>query len=422
MEDHPLLTQIGLQELNERGYINLQDSSIDRSFRKGPDYEIHEIFQRARWSQKDLATMDWKALRPTLRLASRLLTCQTTICYLYAILDQANYGTIDPKYLRPGSHPNYFQMPEYVNLEEALATYTALNELVPRVTWAVTEPSDKRLYYSGITRLVHLPVDPPLVGMPDLRTTSITMSNHIIDVLCRGVSPASLAVKCDPGTDDASARLRVSVQCAITMVHELMHAFGAIHGNWPDRGHPTMPPEPYYVDSRIAELGSQWENLLFGGGYGSILDLESSPYGATTTQWPGPGSSDFKHTVLKVSKRKYGHVRNWRTWYVVSMEWVRSLFTDAFWDAVDRYGDEGLKIQRKLGVRENYRVPYKWFKDEEQVPYEFIEPPRSVLSDEDEGDEEGKGIIDRHDPPRQPSHKYKMDDMMRFLEALDVDL
>ena len=104
------------------------------------------------------------------------------------------------------------------------------------------------------------------------------------------------------------------------------------------------------------------------------------------------------------------------------MDWVRSLFTDAFWEEVDRNGCEGLKIQRKLGVRENYRVPYKWFKDEEQVPYEFIEPPRSVLSDEDEEDEEGKGIIDRHNPPRHPSHKHKMDDMMRFLEALDVEL
>jgi hypothetical protein len=202
------------------------------------------------------------------------------------------------------------------------------------------------------------------------------------------------------------------------MVHEVMHAFGAVIGNWPHRGHPTNPPEPYYVDSRIAELGNQWQSILFGGGFDSIHSLCASPYGATTTQWPGPGGSMFKHTVLRISKRKYGHVRNWRTYYAVSMDWVRSLFTDAFWEDIERNRCEGLKIERKLGARLKYRVVYRWFKDEEHTPYEFIDSPRSVLSDEDEEDEEGKGIIDRDDSPRHPSHKYKMEQMMKFLEDM----
>jgi hypothetical protein len=57
-------------------------------------------------------------------------------------------------------------------------------------------------------------------------------------------------------------------------------------------------------------------------------------------------------------------------------------------------------------------------KDEEHIPYEFIDPPRSVLSDEDEEDYEGKGIIDRDESPRHPSHRYKMEQMMTFLEGL----
>lgn len=258
--------------------------------------------------------------------------------------------------------------------------------------------------------------------MPDIGTTSIIMANGLIDVLCRGVSPASFAIKWNPGTDDESTRLRVSLGCAITMVHEVMHVFGAVIGNWPDRGHPTMPPEPYYVDTRVAELGNQWESLLFGGDYGCTMRTKYYPYVAAISQWPGPASAPHIHTVLKLSKRKYGHVRNWRTYYVVSMDWIRSLFTDAFCEEVQRNGCTGLKIQRKLGVRQNVRVHHPWFKREDRVPYQFLFPPRSVLSDEDEEDEEGKGIIDRHDPPRHPSHKYKMDDMMRFLEDLDVDL
>jgi hypothetical protein len=173
---------------------------------------------------------------------------------------------------------------------------------------------------------------------------------------------------------------------------------------------------------RIAGLGDTWESILFGGGFDSIHNLCASPYGATTTQWPGPRGSMFKHTVLKISKRKYGHVRNWRTYYAVSMDWVRSLFTNAFWEDIERNGCTGLKIERKLGARLKYRVAYKWFKDEEQTPYEFIDSPRSVLSDEDEEDEEdeeGRGIIDRDDSLRHPSHKYKMEQLMRFLEDMD---
>jgi hypothetical protein len=75
------------------------------------------------------------------------------------------------------------------------------------------------------------------------------------------------------------------------------------------------------------------------------------------------------------------------------MAWVRSLFTDAFWEDIERNGCAGSKIERKLGARLKYRVAYKWFKDEEHTPYEFIDSPRSILSDEDEEDEEGRGSL-----------------------------
>jgi hypothetical protein len=254
MKSDPLLTQIGLQELNERGYINIKDTSINQSFKDCQDDEIHPVFLRGRWSQRDLATTNWEAFRPTLRLASHLLQCDTTIQYLFGISDQANYGTIDPKYRRPGSNPNWFHIPDYVSVQNEFSTYAALNDLAPGVTWSVTDPS-KDPYFNGITHLIYLPVDPLLVGMPDLRTTSILITNDIVDILCRGVPPSSFAENWNPGTDDESARLRCSVLCATVMVHEVMHAFGIVQGNWPHHGHATSPPEPFYVDSRVAELG-----------------------------------------------------------------------------------------------------------------------------------------------------------------------
>jgi len=398
MRNDPLLTQIGLDELNNRGYINLHDASIDLSFRNCSDDEIHPLFQRGRWSQKDLATMDFDALRPTLRLASRLLQCNTSIYYLSAILDQANYGTIDPKYLRPESNPNWFRVPDNLSTEKKLATRAALDDLVTRTTWQLL---DSKVYpdIAGMTRLHWVPVDPPIVGMPQIRTTKLYLASIFIDILCRGVSPASFAVEWTPGTDAESARLRYSLVCAIALVHEVMHAFWNVRGEYPEEGILTEgPPEPFYMDTRIAELGFQWQTLVLGGEFYGILEPFIFPYGARTSRWPGPTElAERKHTELRMSLRKYGHVRNWQTRYAVSMDWVRSLFTDAFWKEIERSGDAGLKIQRKLGARRKLDDEFQWLEDEEQVPYEFIVSPTSVLSNEDEEDCQGLGIVDRYD-------------------------
>lgn len=398
MNNDPLLTQIGLEELNDRGFINLNDTSIDPSFRDCPDDEIHPLFQRGRWSQKDLASMNYDALRPTLRLASRLLQCNTSIYFLSAILDQANYRMIDPRYIRPESNPNWFRVPDNVSLQKKAATRAALDDLVPRATWKLLNP-DTALDRAGMTRLYWVPVDPPLVGMPQLRTVKLFMASEFIDILCRGVSPASSAVPWNPGTDEESARLRYRVICAIALVHEIMHAIYIIRGDWPEEGILTeAPPEPFYIDTRIAELGFQWQTLVFGGDFYGVLGSFIFPYGARTSRWPGPEElTERKYTELRMSRRKYGHVRNWQTRYAVSMDWVRSLFTDAFWDEIERNGDAGLKIQRKLGARRRLDDEFQWLEGEEQVPYEFIESPRSVLSNEDEEDYGGLGIVDRYD-------------------------
>jgi len=90
------------------------------------------------------------------------------------------------------------------------------------------------------------------------------------------------------------------------------------------------------------------------------------------------------------------------------MDWVRSLFTDAFWDEIERSGDAGLKIQRKLGARRKLDDEFQWLEGEEQVPYEFIVSPTSVLSNEDEEDCQGLGIVDRYDG-REKWHMTKND-------------
>ncbi|CAD0109151.1 unnamed protein product [Aureobasidium uvarum] len=187
-----------------------------------------------------------------------------------------------------------------------------------------------------------------------------------------------------------------------------MHALGFVYGNWPYRDQ-HLPPEPYYVDTRVAELGLQWQRIVFGPD-GSNLDPINQhvgcSYGLLTTRWPGPTGPTIhpKFTVLRMSKRKFGHVSRWRSYYAVSMDWVRSLFTDAFWDEVQRNGAAGLHPERKLGVR-LLNGNYKWYTHEVQQPYVFVESPKSVLSEEDDVGAGDRRIIDRHDFPRHISKK-----------------
>ncbi|KAH0294084.1 hypothetical protein KCU62_g593, partial [Aureobasidium sp. EXF-3399] len=222
-----------------------------------------------------------------------------------------------------------------------------------------------------------------------------------IPVYRRGVSPASFAIQWTPGTDGESARLRYSLVCAIALVHEVMHAFWDVRGDYPEEGIlAEAPPEPFYMDTRIAELGFQWQTLVLGGEFYGILEPFIFPYGARTSRWPGPTElAERKHTELRMSLRQYGHVRNWQTRHAVSMDWVRSLFTDGFWKEIERNGDAGLKIkiQRRLDARRKLDDESQWLKGEEQVPYDFIESPTSVLSNEDEEDCQGLGIVDRYD-------------------------
>lgn len=362
--------------------------------------------------------MNFDALRPTLRLASRLLQCNTSLYYLSAILDQANYRTIDPKYTKPESNPKWFRVPNDVSLEKVVATRAALDDLVPRVTWELFD-SKKKPDFAGETWLHFVPADPPIAGAPLVRTAKLSMASGFIDILCGGVSPASFAVHWKPGTDDESARLRYNLVCAITLVHEVMHAFWVIRGDWLEESILTdAPPEPFYIDTRIAELGFQWQTLVLGGDFFGILEPFTFPYGARTSRWPGPEElTERKHTELRMSMRKYGHVRNWQTRYAVSMDWVRSLFTDAFWAEIERNGDAGLRIQRKLGARRKLDDEFEWFEGEEQVPYEFIESPKSVLSNEDEEDYLGLGIVDRYDEKERQHPSVK--DWKRYGTAKD---
>jgi len=62
----------------------------------------------------------------------------------------------------------------------------------------------------------------------------------------------------------------VMFNLATTLVHEVLHAL------WRNKYAPDL--EPFYMDTRAAELGFQWEQLLYSGQIDNPTSDRGSPY------------------------------------------------------------------------------------------------------------------------------------------------
>lgn len=100
--------------------------------------------------------------------------------------------------------------------------------------------------------------------------------------------------------------------------------------------------EPFYRDHRFAELGWTHEAMLYSGAIGPISDRVTVPYGLQIQDWPG-----------QMSKVTYPHLfhygvqpTNGAEFFPVPMDWLPKLFTQGFWDEVERFGRPAFKCPR----------------------------------------------------------------------------
>lgn len=201
-----------------------------------------------------------------------------------------------------------------------------------------------------------------------------------LDVLCRGTPARSISIDWTPGTDEESVRLRMQWMLATILVHELMHAMWIV---W----HGTKVGEPYYRDTRVAELGWQWESNLFSGTIVPGIDGPAGAnYGFQFFRWPDINDST-KIKPLTSYKKWGGSVFQNR--YAVDMEFVQGFFTHDFWDRVERFGLATFEPEHRFGVRVKWPEPQLWPGESSTAPA-FVEgpdPPSPERADE-------HGIID----------------------------
>lgn len=97
------------------------------------------------------------------------------------------------------------------------------------------------------------------------------------------------------------------------------------------------PPDAFYSDHRIAELGNAFEQVVFGGNIDPLGGYIAAPYGLKIIQFPGsrrttipkPGKAP-SYERERGSPIKFG-CTSWPV-YPVNMMYVNKLFTKDFWE------------------------------------------------------------------------------------------
>ncbi|KAG9657148.1 hypothetical protein KCU95_g2930, partial [Aureobasidium melanogenum] len=408
----PLLRTIGLGKLNDMGYVNLESIYTDRTFgysgdraldaaRWRAEYEtqiglytqvneisegkygkldeyhrIHSIFRQDNWNSDDLfrlgyeSTDSFNKLKPVLQLATLLLEDENMVGYIFGMLDLDSHNEITFGDIGKRLDRKIFSFEQRHNLSETerQTVWRELYELSKHVSWTEKEAIGEMEGLYGLTK-----------GKRGF--VEIVLDKQNIDYVCRGASPIEDAIDWTPGSDEESARLRVKFVLATTMVHEVMHTL------WGNKYHPDG--EPFYMNTRMAELGHQWEQLLYSGQIDNPTSQDrGSPCILSIGKWPSPDDEEGESPTKIMSHKKWGSTNVWHE-FAVEMSYVQNMFTHKFWAEVDRYGISNFWPRRMLGVRRTLVSEY--WKAESPV---VRGPDDGELPSPDGAD--SRGIIDKH--------------------------
>jgi len=304
-EGDPILSTIGLQKLNDKGYVNLETICTDKSFgcssnrplhaarwraelevqkglypqvnknKKGKHgklddvHRIHPIFRQDNWDADDLLlggeqNCTFNKLKPVLQLATLLLEDESTAGYIFAMLDVSSHKEITFPGVEKRLGRKVYWFERRLNLTEAerQSVWKDLYELSENLWWVEVDLTNEKEKVHGYT----------IGGRGSIE---IHLNEQDTNCACREAQCAEDAVEWQPGSDEPSARLRVMFNLATTLVHEVLHAL------WRNKYAPDF--EPYYMDTRAAELGFQWEQLLYSGQIDNPTSDRGSPY--VSSRW-----------------------------------------------------------------------------------------------------------------------------------------
>ncbi|KAI5206986.1 hypothetical protein AUEXF2481DRAFT_7135 [Aureobasidium subglaciale EXF-2481] len=350
----PIPSELSLEYLNENDYINLSSiSAPDPGFGYGKhttpavayrhykktntmpasgeviaieeDLHIHPIFSRDMWETQEIASASnshWDTLKPVWQLATLLLEEKVMSGYLVGMLDRGSHYKIEMSDASPEVY--WFQVKERPSKQELWLLWEDIWDLKDSIRFAaleVIEAKDHDVF--GISRVND---SRPGLSKNGVGST-ILINENILNILISRNKSSQFSTFWIPGTDDPSADLRLQYCLAATLVHEIIHSlwfarFGA------------HVREPFYRDTRFAELGWQFESMLFDGAITAICDRPTLAYGLNIKDWPGSITRVTYPLLLN-----YGCQGSKRAeLFPVDMKWIAQFWKQDFWDKVEKHG------------------------------------------------------------------------------------
>ncbi|KAF1351382.1 hypothetical protein BDV97DRAFT_369023 [Delphinella strobiligena] len=158
--------------------------------------------------------------------------------------------------------------------------------------------------------------------------------------------------------DQAAALLRTRMHMAMIVCHEFTHALhNATWEREDDEWAPTLstttplPPEPFFRDDRISELGWAFQQYAFGGllrpiGYFQPDSADAAfPYGFFLEHFPGAVKKEDEHMrkFQQATPFQLGVTTILR--HGVHMSYVQKQFTKEFWNKTVLLSGSHLRVQ-----------------------------------------------------------------------------
>lgn len=282
---------------------------------------IHPVFAKERW--RGLSDEDYVRLSPGLVLATYILECSQTTHYLATVLGapwtptnltntNPRWATGDPLYRITRAREAAFNQPRPLTQGQRDLVNTELGFLSTIVTFEISSIHQTTDQLGECAPTV--PFNEGLRGVG----SKITIVTEFVSTI-------------ELETASFWDLLANYLRFAIVLNHEVMHA---IHL----KKFGDEEPEPFFEDQGFHELGNAFEQFLFLGSF-NFDNIHEPPPGAVVTargflSLTTPNSAD--------TRSPYG-----KAW-LVSNQWLRSLFTDDFWTAHILPDDGALKPEVKF--------------------------------------------------------------------------
>ncbi|KZF22906.1 hypothetical protein L228DRAFT_261027 [Xylona heveae TC161] len=292
--------------------------------------DIHPLFSRENFLVFD---EKYQVLMPTLRLASRILTDMSSITFFHALIYGRNDilgGGMTETYGRPCFTFNRQETPlTPLQFKDTFDTLENLASFVKFRTNPLLTTMNSWGCTSGNADIVH-----PMGGLGSYIDINPIFLYHL-----------------GSGRLSVSERLRIQLILAITLCHECTHAIGfAAYPRDPDEIGAAIV-EPFFENHRLAELGSAFEDFVFGGIIDPMAEQTDCCYGLIIEGWPGNRVPVTREGAVPVPVRTDIPVPAFSTRYLIPMTWVQAVHSTAFWDDVARLKETSLKAPTTTGYR-----------------------------------------------------------------------